>query len=657
MSALKRSLAEGLWVGVDVESTGPNICHPRKPKQCKPDSLRHKLVGVGFAVGDDSWYVPLRHDGQDPNPYGWKVLRFVERWDANLVMHNSTFDLQVLLNEGYKQHDLSTLYDSMLILYVAGWRLPGAGGLKLKPQMEARYRVKRPDYKAVTQGRLVNECSIEEVAPYCAADAADALRLATDAWASLHPSEKSYYRRVERPVIPVTMHMHQTGTALTPGLKDGATFARDKMQVLAAEFEELTRCNIALPVKVRRPKRCAVFDPTTGQHSSVCTVPGCVAGILHYKNGKPKKETVTEEQLTVQGANIASSKSLVRWLFHELGWWPIHGHKLTKKKQLSTKAEAIKPLMALAGPAGQAARLRAQYQALSKYADLYTSTLVDLASQWGDGRLHTDYKQTGTDTSRYSSSFPNISNLPRNPKAEGVPDIRAYFVGREEWKIVQRDYSQGELRLAAHYSQDPSMLRIYREDGDIHAETMAGAGVDRPNAKIMNFSNIYDISAKSLAAKIAFATGQPCSVEEAADRQERFFDKYARIKVYQDAAERYARNHGYARNMFGFRMRITDWSGKGRGYSRRKAINYPIQGTLGGMMKLALIGVYDLWEEQGVLNERVAIQGQTYDSMYVEARPDFVEQAGEDMRVIMENVIKLSVPVKTDLKIGASWSG
>lgn len=666
-AALKAALASGAWVGLDVESDGPSIVHPRKPKVSKPDVLRHRLVGYGVAVGGDSWYVPLRHDSQitnfsvvapgyfnTANPEGWKVLRFV-RLSGNVVMHNANFDVGVLGNEGFEVG--GPVYDSMVLAWMAGWRLVGSGGLKLKALMSVRYGQRRPDFSAVLGDRKrIAECGIDEVGVYCAQDASDALTIATDTWAALSADERHVYETIERPCLAVTRHMCATGTALeTPGLVAGAAFAKTEMDRLSSAFATLTTTTVMLPSRVKQPRLCE-YCRACAPSKPYCTVPGCVSGVLHYKNGKPRTEMVEVLAPVVRGADIASSAQVSRWLFDELRWWPKHGHPVTKGKQLSTSAADIKPLCALPGDAGEAARLRMQYQALSKYADLYTTTLVEMAAQWGDGRLHTDYKQTGTDTSRYSSSFPNISNLPRVPKAEGVPDIRAHFVARPGWRIVQRDYSQGELRLAAHYSGDPSMLRIYREAGDIHAETMSAVGVDRHDAKTLNFSTLYDISAPSLAAKIAFGTGKPCSTREAQERLDGWLAKYHRIPVYQDAAERFARANGYAKNLYGFRMRLTDWSRKTAGYSRRRAINYPIQGTLGGMMKQALVRCFAKWTREGVLGERVVVQGQTYDSMYVEAREDFVEQAAEDMRVIMESVIVLKVPVTTDLKIGGSWA-
>jgi DNA polymerase-1 len=331
---------------------------------------------------------------------------------------------------------------------------------------------------------------------------------------------------------------------------------------------------------------------------------------------------------------------------------------MTREGTYSTKADHIKPLIALPGEAGYAAALRLEYQGLSKYESLYTTGLIELAAQAADGRLHTSYQQVGTDTGRFSSAFPNISNIPDKAKVGGMPSVRAAFVAPDEWVCVARDLSQAELRQLAHFSQDPKLLKAYRSDEDIHAMTMAKLGIERTPAKVTNFSCIYRISARALAVKLTFFTGRRYESWEAQELIDGFFGLYDRVSAYHAKAIRVAEERGYARTIGGFRMPLpaSEWQSR-RHFTENRAINYPIQGSVATMLKRCLVTLYREWSDSGVLGERVLIQGQTYDSINVLARTDFAEQANDDMRRVMEGCApELTVPLRSDGGIGRSWA-
>lgn len=674
--AIIGALKAGTPIGLDYETHGPYIQHPKQRRQRKPDALRHRIVGYGVSVGGDAWYVPLRHgakhwDGHvsscfvtegTPEARAWRLLRFLERADARVVCHNWTFEAQVSRNEGLAPK--CTKLDSLLGAWMRGMRIPGKGGLKLKPLMETYFNRSRPDFDAVMKGRPVYAVPPGEVAPYCGADCLDAVALWERCWAELSEDERRDYLELEEPTIDTIVHMQAVGVPINRDLlaRVGAD-SKTRMADLRERFRALTETDVWEDVPVKEPRPCPNHDAHhTG--ASVCTTPGCVGGVLHFKNGKPKLHTVMRPARTRKGADIGSGAQVSRWLWDELGWWPKRGAKPTRDgRGYSTKAEHIKPYVGLEGNAGLAALLRLEYQGLSKYADLYTTGLIALADQWADGYLHTSYLQHGTDTQRFSSSFPNIANIPRDGRKVDVPAVREAFVAPDGWVCICRDYSQAELRVLTHYSRDPLLLDIYRANGDIHQATMDALGIERPEAKITNFSCIYRITARTLALKLTFFTGRRWTEAEAQAIIDGYYERYRRVAVYHDAAVAYAEKHGYARTLTGFRAPLTEWQGRARHSTENRAINYPIQGSVGGIIKRALNALRREWEGAGVLGlpgdarARVAIQAQTYDSINVLARTDFAEEANETMRRIMEaSAPELIVPLVTDGGVGPNWA-
>jgi DNA polymerase-1 len=294
--------------------------------------------------------------------------------------------------------------------------------------------------------------------------------------------------------------------------------------------------------------------------------------------------------------------------------------------------------------------------------------MVDLAAQYADGRLHSSYKQDGTDTQRYSSSGPNLQNLPASerlplPWLEGLPDIRASFVAPPGFRIVERDLSQIELRLAAHYSADPGLVRVYREGGDVHALTMAKLGVDRRNAKIGNFSVCYGISPASLAVKVSMATNVwPPDVRAAEAFIDGFLnDGYPAVRDMQDDLVARAEEMGYTEAITGYKFLLppSEWAGRRRDGTKRKAVNYVIQGSAGGIIKWVMAELYELWQARGVLESKVWLIGQVHDSLMVRTTEDYAEQVNSDMEWAMEQAgihFGLLVPLTSGGGIGASWS-
>lgn len=679
-------------IGYDVESFGPEFKHK---KRTKLDATRHRLAGYSVSFLDGArYYVALRHPetlgpgGEYTAPAAhWKLLGFLAQPAARVWVHNWKFELAVLTNEGITVN--CTKLDSEIAAWMAGWRMKGkgegAGGLKLKPLAAKHLGHEGPSFDDVAKGRAVNTIPAAEIAPYAADDASLTLRLGELAYKRVVELDAVDHFNLEMRCIPVTEHMERSGVVLDREqlLADAARCEEEAAEV-AVRFEELTRCEVTVPVKVRRPKPCPC-----GGSGGACTQSGrkfCVGGVLHHKNGKVVLHTVLEVGNVVRGARVGSDADVSRWLFTELAWWPVELNHPRVEYGPSVKEEHIRRFAALPGDAGEACRLRLRYQALCKYASTYTRSLVDLADQAGDGRLHTSYKQDGTDTVRYSSSMPNQSNLPRSkrqalPWMSALPDIRASFLPTPGWDIVIFDFSQIELRLLAHYSRDPAMMACYIPDKDgktvdIHENTRLSMQassemeVDRGDAKITNFSTIYKISKWSLARKLAMGTNDWTTYTP--DVSQGFIDgfesAYPGVPRYQERAIRYAEEHDYATCLTGFKRKIDEWNGWGynkdtgrrfklRGSCERKAINTPIQASAGGILKRSLIGLYERWQSAGLLGQSVRIQGQVYDEIIVECLPEVRERVFADMKEVMESSApELRVPIVAEGGYGDSWS-
>lgn len=681
---LQAEVAAGRALGFDTEWDAPGIIHRGKRRA---DGLRADIVGWSVAVRgrSEGWYVPRRSDGWVP-PEGFAaeeaaLLRFVTVPKARVVAHNWKGELHALRNAGYEVR--CRLLDSEILAWLVGWRLPGKGGLKLKALAAAHLGVRRPTFEDIANGRQASAVPLAELAPYAAADAVDTLSLWTKARERAMELDLGAEWALNEATIPVAAEMESAGFALdSEGLLADAAACGAELAALEERFEALTRTTVALPTKVRQPKPCPGCV-VGGSHDGSCRVPGCVSGVLHFKNGKPRMESVVRDVPTLAGAHPGNDAQVARWLYRELRWWPVettrgqswpdlgefkipttaHGHSVAE--------EDIRRFTALPGPAGEAARLRLRYQALRKYSTTYTTALTNLAAQSGDGRLHSTFRQDGTPTSRFSSSAPNLQNLPSSERQDlpwlgGLPDIRARFVARPGWTLVVRDFSQIELRLVAHYSRDRALLQAYHDGLDLHAMTVerVGGGIQRRHAKIVNFSTIYRITAPRLATKLSMATNDwgitPATAQGYIDG---FFQAYPGVVEMHAEFIDAARRNGYAETLTGFKRPLTEWTGRRRWGTENQAINTPIQGSAGGIMKRAQAKLYEVWVERGWLvpgdpgASVVRILSQVHDELIVECRADLAHAVNRDMEVAMETAApELRVPLTSSGGIGPTWA-
>jgi len=299
-------------------------------------------------------------------------------------------------------------------------------------------------------------------------------------------------------------------------------------------------------------------------------------------------------------------------------------------------------------------RLIIEYRELDKLKSVYTDALPHQIA--ADGRIHCQLNQTVAATGRLSSSEPNLQNIPI--RSELGRRIRRAFVAEEGCKIISADYSQLELRLLAHITQDPVMLEAFQNGEDIHNRTarlVFGASTDaelkeaRRFAKIVNFAIAYAIEPWGLSQRVGI------SREAAKKVIQDYYNTYKGVRRYMEEVPLRAREHGYVRSIYG-RIRplqgINDRNANIRKAAEREAINMPIQGTASDIVKIAMLHVEEQFKREH-LQARMLMQ--VHDELLVEAPAAEAERVVEILKHEMETAVKLDVPLIADIGIGANW--
>ena len=352
--------------------------------------------------------------------------------------------------------------------------------------------------------------------------------------------------------------------------------------------------------------------------------------------------------LAGQEFNLASPKQLGDILFNKL---EIPVLKKTAKGAPSTKEEVLQEL-ALDYPLP---KILLEHRGLAKLKSTYTDKLPTMINTT-TGRIHTSYHQSGTATGRLSSSDPNLQNIPvRN--AEGRR-VRQAFIAPDGYKLISADYSQIELRIMAHLSEDPNLLAAFASGQDIHRATAAevfSTPVDevsadqRRSAKAINFGLIYGMSAFGLAKQLNVGRKQ------AADYIDTYFDRYPGVLNYMNNVRSSAAEVGYVETWFGRRLylpEINSRNGMRRQAAERTAINAPMQGTAADIIKLAMIKV-DQWLLSSKLDSKMIMQ--VHDELILEVRENVLEEVTSGLVSRMENAAELRVPLVVDVGVGNNW--
>ena len=352
--------------------------------------------------------------------------------------------------------------------------------------------------------------------------------------------------------------------------------------------------------------------------------------------------------LAGQQFNLASPKQLGEILFEKL---EIPVLKKTAKGAPSTKEEVLQEL-ALDYPLP---KVLLEHRGLAKLKSTYTDKLPTMINSLTQ-RIHTSYHQAGTATGRLSSSDPNLQNIPVRT-AEGRR-VRQAFVAPQDSRVVAADYSQIELRIMAHLSEDPSLLSAFAAGEDIHRATAAEVFAVtkdnvtsdmRRNAKAINFGLIYGMSAFGLARQLNIGRKQ------AAEYIELYFERYPGVQNYMNTIRHTAAEQGYVETVFGRRLylpEINSRNGMRRQAAERTAINAPMQGTAADIIKLAMIQVDD-WLQSSNLRSRMIMQ--VHDELVLEVPSSEIDRVQQGLTDLMENAVSLLVPLVVDIGVGDSW--
>ena len=346
--------------------------------------------------------------------------------------------------------------------------------------------------------------------------------------------------------------------------------------------------------------------------------------------------------------NINSPKQLGAVLFTDLGL-PAPASR-GKGKSVSTAVDVLEFL----AEKHEVPRLVLEYRHLSKLKSTYIDALPLLAD--ADSRVHTTFQAAATATGRLSSVNPNLQNIPI--RTELGREIRAAFTAAPGTQLLSADYSQIELRLLAHFSGDPLLMRAYAENIDIHTLTASevfGVAIEtmdketRGRAKAVNFGIVYGISAFGLAAQLGIPQA------EAKAYIDRYFARYQGVREFIDRTLAQTRKDGSVRTMFGRMRPIPDIESRNpnqRGFAERTAINTPLQGTGADLIKLAMISL-DRKLAERKLKTRMVLQ--VHDELLFEVPLAETDEVAALVRAEMEGVVKLKVPLVADLAFGPNW--
>ena len=436
---------------------------------------------------------------------------------------------------------------------------------------------------------------VERVAEYAAEDADITLRLKQ----VLYPEVEKrgmleLYKRIEEPMIDVLADMELTGV----------TINREALNSYAVELRQLLE-------NLENEVRELAQEPTL---------------------------------------NINSSRQLGEVLFAKLRI--TDKPKMTKTKQFSTEEEY---LQTFAHDFPIVSKIL-EYRGVKKLLSTYVEALPELINP-ETGRIHTSYNQAVTTTGRLSSTNPNLQNIPIRDDL-GKP-IRAAFIASDaEHTLVAADYSQIELRLMAHLSDDPALVEAFRSGEDIHSATAARlyhkstdevTSSERRSAKTANFGIIYGISAFGLAQRLDISN------REAKELITNYFDTYPGVKKYMDDVVAKAANDGYVETMFARRRQLPDIASSNRtvrGLAERNAINAPIQGSAADIMKLAMAEIARRFKNEGIRSKMIM---QVHDEVVIDTLLDELDSVKRIVKEAMESVAELSIPLIAEVNSANNW--
>ena len=517
--------------------------------------------------------------------------------DLPKIAHNAKYDFTILDRHGVPVEPLG--FDTMIAEWLTD---PASKFMSLKGLASHRLGVQMTDIsELIGSGKkqiTMADVPIEEAAPYGAADADVTLRLVEPLREEIEQKGLERLLEIEMPLIHVLSEMEQEGVGID------VAFFEEMSEDLEARLEELEK---------------EIWE---------------IAG---------------------SSFNVNSTQQLSQVLFEDLGL-PHRGLRKTKSGYYSTAADVLESLQ----EADETGIIDAifEYRELQKLKSTYVDALPQLVNE-KTGRLHSSFNQTGTVTGRIASSNPNLQNIP--VRSEVGMQIRRGFVARPGWLIVAADYSQVELRILAHISQDDALLEAFRQDQDIHRATAAAVysvGLDevsfeqRQFAKSVNFGLIYGMGPYRLSRE------SELTLAEAENYVKEYFERFPGIREYLDRTKEVAREQGYVETLFGRRRYFPIFQARARANrqmvarSEREAINHPIQGTAADIIKMAMIRLHRQLQEDGYTGRMIL---QIHDELLLEAPEEEADRLQELVVETMGSAFELDVPLKVEVSTGQNW--
>jgi len=564
------------------------------------DTMTADLIGISLACDEgEGCYIPIKHfydeaPKQLPLNLIQKILgTTITKNQKKLVGQNLKFDLPILNRHGIKVDEF--LADTMLMSYV----LNSTGtrhGLDKMAVYYLNYEPMKYEEVAGSASKQINFAQVKIPAAtfYAVEDADITLRLYNHLNGLLEdqPKLKNLLKSIEYPMLRSLIKVE------TNGAKIDARMLAEYSDELAIKIEELS---------------LAAFK---------------MAG---------------------EEFNMDSPKQLVEILYNKLNL-PVL--KKTPKGQPSTNEDTLQRL----AEEYDLPKIIIEYRGLAKLKSTYTDSLINIQHPVSK-RIHTSYQQAVTSTGRLSSTEPNLQNIPIKT-AEGRK-IREAFIAEKGNVLISADYSQIELRIMAHLSGDKNLTHAFNNNIDVHSATASEifnisleevTPEHRRSAKAINFGLIYGMSAFGLTRQLGIPR------HEAQAYLDRYFERYTGVRQYMESTKELAKKNLFVETILGRKLHvaaINDSNGLRRQAAERAAINAPLQGSAADIIKKAMIDV-DSWIGDG--NQKIKMIMQVHDELIFEVNKGFVVEALENITSLMENSVKLNIPLIVDANSGANWN-
>ena len=557
------------------------------------NAIDAELVGLSFSVQEhEAFYVPIPPQRDEAQKIVNLFRPVYEDERILKIGQNLKYDLEVLRN--YDIHLKGKMWDTMIAHYLIQPEL--RHNMDYMAEVYLHYQTIHIDELIGPRGksqRSMRELDPKDVYEYACEDADITLQLKNKLEPELkqHDCEDLFYQ-IEMPLMPVLAEMEMTGVCL-----DTASLAETSKQFTVRMNEIEQR--------------------------------------IYELAGQP--------------FNIASPKQVGEILFDKLKI--VEKPKKTKTGQYVTSEEVLQQLRHKHEIVG----LILDHRGLKKLLGTYIDALPSLINK-RTGHIHTSFNQTITATGRLSSSDPNLQNIPI--RGEDGKEIRKAFVPEPGCLFFSADYSQIELRVMAHLSKDENMIRVFREGKDLHAATAANIykkGIEevsrdeRTKSKRANFGIIYGITVFGLAERLDIPR------DEAKMLIDGFFETFPQVHDYMEKSKEVARQKGYVTTLFGRRRYLPDINSQNatvRGFAERNAINAPIQGTAADIIKVAMIRIFQRFQQEGIRSKMIL---QVHDELNFSVYPEEKERVEAIVIEEMQGAFQMQVPLLADSGFGKNW--